>query len=94
MTFEINDPNLLLQQADNMQQLMQSIFSAKGNILQQIQKVSQNWDSDTADRESYLGGINADIERLDNLCHAITKLVSVLRSYAYQAIKAANEGNN
>ena len=93
MTFDINDPNLLLQQAGNLEQKRQSIYSAKSNLYEQLQKVSQNWDSDTIDQDTYLKGLNYDLSRIENLNGAISRLAAVLRNYANQAIKAANEGN-
>ena len=90
--YQINDINQLLEQIGNIKQIRQNLYYVCTDLSTNINQIANAWQSDTVDKESYLSTIQKDIQNLDTLCNAISKLNSNLETFALSAQRIANNG--
>lgn len=90
--YQINDINLLLEQIGNIKQIRQNIFYLYLDLDANINQIANAWQSDTVDKESYLSTIRKDLQNLDTLCNAVSRLNSNLESFALSAQRISNNG--
>lgn len=90
--YQINDINLLLEQIGNIKQIRQNIFYLYSDLDANINQIANAWQSDTVDKESYLSTIRKDLQNLDTLCNAVSRLNSNLESFALSAQRISNNG--
>ena len=77
----------LLNESDEIQQTVNDIGRVIDQLRQNCTAISNAWDSDTSDRDSYLGTLERNLQRVANLCAAAQKLATQLRIFAENAIR-------
>lgn len=90
--FEIQDAQRLLSQVGDLVQINQNITYLRGDLDTCINQINNAWQSDTADKESYMAGIQKNNEKIRQLNEAIFSLADKLQSFAEQSIRTANNG--
>ena len=88
--YEIRDARLLLEQAEQLSSINNSIANLREQMDACISQIKNAWSSDTADRDSYLSGITANLVKLERLNSAISTLAANLNSFANESINIAN----
>ncbi len=88
--FELSQAQLLLEQAQNLSQINQNILRVKENLSECCQQIGSSWQSDTADKDSYLKGIQDDLQKIETLTSAIFSLSNHLTAFAQRSIATAN----
>ena len=90
MDIYIKDADLLLDQAGNLYQLSQNILRVQEDLVAACNKIANAWTSDTVDKESYLTGLNNELNRVSNLAAALNGLSNSLTIYAQEQKKNNN----
>lgn len=88
--FDIQDAQLLLSQAGNLEQANQNILRAQEQLSDCCSQISSAWQSNTEDKSSYLSTLQKNLEKLFTLTSAIHSLSGKLTSFAQQSINTAN----
>ncbi len=88
--FNIQDAQNLLSQAGNLAQINQNIFRAQEQLSDCCAQISQAWQSDTEDRNSYLGNLEKNLQKISTLCTAIKSLSNKLVDFAEESIAEKN----
>lgn len=88
--FEITDAQNLLVQSGNLAQVNQNILRVQEQLADCSREISNAWQSDTEDRESYLGNLNKNLEKIRTLGAAILSLSNKLTDFAEKSISQAN----
>ena len=90
--FEIEQAQQLLAQAQNLSQINQNILRVKEDLTGCVGEISGAWQSDTADKDSYLKKIQEELQKIETLCSALFALSNHLTAFAQQSIATANNG--
>lgn len=88
--YEIKDPQALLEQAGNVAQIAQNILRVQEDLNGYCQQISNAWQSDTQDKESYLSGIQTNLAKTETLVSALMSLSRNLTTYATKEIQTKN----
>ncbi len=83
--YQVNDINGLLEQISNLKQINQNIYYVCDDLKTYVNQIRDAWQSDTTDRESYLGSLQRDLQNISILVTAIVKLNSNLETFATSA---------
>lgn len=86
----VKDPNALLEQAGNLGQLAQNILRVQEDLNGYCQQISNAWQSDTVDKESYLKTLQTNLTKMSTLVSALRALSNNLTSYAQKEIQNMN----
>ena len=89
-TTEIRDPQRLLSDANEIKQLINNIMRTQEELSQYCSEIRGAWTSDTVDKESYLAGIEKNLQNIGTLVSALSGLGDYLISYAQQQMANAN----
>ena len=90
--FEIQDAQRLLAESGELEQLNQNILRVQEQLAECSSQVRGAWQSDTVDKESYLGNLDKNLQKIFTLSGALRSLSSKLNSFAEQSIRQANNG--
>lgn len=90
--FEIQQAEELLSQAQNLAQINQNILRVKEDLTGCCNEISGAWQSDTADKDSYLKSIQQDLQKIETLTTAVFSLSNHLMAFAQRSIQTANNG--
>lgn len=90
--FNIQDAQQLLTQAGNLAQVNQNILRVQEQLSDCCNQINSAWQSDTADKASYLGNLQKNLQKMQTLSAAITSLSNKLTDFAQQSIRTANNG--
>jgi len=90
--FDIQDAQLLLSQAGNLEQVNQNILRAQEQLTDCCNQISSAWQSDTEDKSSYLSNLQKNLQKLQTLTSAIHSLSAKLTVFAQNSINTANNG--
>ncbi len=85
--YNVKDPQALLEQAGNLDQLGQNILRVNEDLTNYCQQIGSAWQSDTADKESYLSVLEENLRKIETLCSALRGLSYNLTYYAQQTIQ-------
>lgn len=88
--YEIRDPQALLEQAGNVAQIAQNILRVQEDLNSYCSQISNAWQSDTQDKESYLSGIQTNLAKTETLVSALMSLSRNLTTYATKEIQTKN----
>lgn len=88
--FSIRNPQEVLQACNELRGLLSQISSVKDNLSDQKAKIFQNWNSETVDKNSYVAGLDKNINSLTALINAVTKCVNDSQYYAQRAIEISS----
>ena len=84
MTIEIQDANMLIEQAGAVAQLNNNILRVQEDLTAATTKIRNAWSSDTADKDTYLKQIETNLTKIQTLCSALRALSNNLIVYANQ----------
>ena len=90
--FEIRQAEHLLEQAQAIAQLNQNVLRVQEELTASCAEIRNAWQSDTVDKESYLQGIEKNMQKIGNLTSALFKLSNHLTAFAQKSIQTANNG--
>lgn len=88
--FSIRNPQEVLQVCSELRRLLSQISSVKDNLSDQKTMIVQNWNSETVDKNSYVAGLDKNINSLTALINAVTKCVNDSEFYAQRAIEISS----
>lgn len=88
--YKVKDPQSLLDQAGNVAQIAQNILRVNEELSAYCNQISAAWQSDTADKESYLKVLQENLVKIETLCAALKALSNNLTAYAQQEIQNMN----
>ena len=89
--FEVSDAQLLLEQVDRLEQVNNNIARSYEDLTADCNKISNAWQSNAADRESYLSELQNNLSRLNELIKNINELARAFDIYARAAIEHASK---
>lgn len=90
----VNSPSDLLEQSGNVAQLAQNILRVKEELYGYCTQISNAWQSDTQDKESYLGTLQTNLSKIETLVSALMSLSNNLTTYAQRQISNKNSGQS
>ena len=88
--FEIQDAQRLLAESGELAQVNQNILRVQEQLNDCSSQIRGAWQSDTEDKESYLGNLDKNLQKIITLCGAVRSLSAKLNSFAEQSIRQAN----
>lgn len=88
--YEVKNLADLLEQSGNVAQLAQNILRVKEELYGYCTQISNAWQSDTQDKESYLGTLQTNLTKIDTLVSALKSLSNNLTTYAQREINNQN----
>ena len=90
--FHIDDAAGLKSQAGELAQINQNIFRVQEQLSDCCAQISQAWQSDTEDRNSYLGNLEKNLQKISTFCAAIKSLSNKLAGFAENALSEEKKG--
>lgn len=88
--YNVKDPQALLDQAGNVAQIAQNILRVQEELNGYCNQISNAWQSDTVDKESYLKVLQSNLAKVETLTAALRALSNNLTAYAQQEIQNMN----
>lgn len=85
--YEVSDLQALLEQAGNVAQLGQNILRVNEELSGYCSQISNAWQSDTVDKESYLKVLQDNLVKIETLVAALRALSNNLTAYAQREIQ-------
>ena len=89
--FEVSDAERLLEQVDRLEQVNNNMARAYEDLTDDCNQISNAWQSDASDRESYLSELQNNLGRLNELIKNINELARAFDIYARAAIEHASK---
>lgn len=93
-TYEVNNVQALLEQAGNIAQIGQNILRVNEELSGYCSQISNAWQSDTVDKESYLKVLQDNLVKIETLVAALRALSNNLTAYAQREIQNMNNTNS
>ena len=88
--YKVKDPQALLDQAGNIAQMGQNILRINEELAGYCNQISNAWQSDTVDKESYLKVLQQNLAKVETLVAALRALSNNLSAYAQREIQNMN----
>lgn len=88
--YKVKDPQALLDQAGNIAQIGQNILRVNEELAGYCNQISNAWQSDTVDKESYLKVLQQNLAKVETLVAALRALSNNLSAYAQREIQNMN----
>ena len=93
MTIDIENPDMLIEQAGAVAQLNNNILRVEEDLQVATSRIRNAWESDTADKDAYLQQIETNLTKIETLCAALRALSNNLIVYANQQKANAQSTN-
>ena len=87
----VKNVDMLLNQIDNISKINDNINDCCNNLESKFKKIESYWNSDTVDKDSYIGEAQKNTNSLVNLISAVKQLNQALNTYAQRLKNASSQ---
>ncbi len=87
----VKNVDMLLAQIDNISKINDRINECCSNLDNKFKKIESYWNSDTVDKDSYIGEAQKNTNSLVNLISAVKQLNQALNTYAQRLKNASSQ---
>lgn len=82
MDVQVNNADAAISTCDSISEKSQRLYDACETLRNCLKQISQNWESNGADKQSYVTELELQISNIDYLTKSISSVSSVIKDYA------------